>query len=317
MSTPIGYVTGYRTPDGEWQIGFDGRPWQTRAEALADVSAARTDDPSVEWAALTVHAHPASRMRFYLGTHQPGWLSKTAVPLFVSDVRLCVYRTLPRAIGRWALDSGGFSMLSMHGTWAAGPSPREYAARVRRYADEIGGLDWAAIQDWMCEPFIIAKTGLSVAEHQRRTVDSYLELRSIAPDLPFAPVLQGFDLADYVQCAQLYAAAGVDLAAEQVVGVGSVCRRQGTADAARIMAALTEEVPGVQLHGFGVKTSGLGQYGALLSSADSMAWSFNARRSAPMPGCAGHKNCANCLRYALQWRTRVLASLTPIEGVAS
>lgn len=245
-------------------------------------------------------------LRFYLGTHQPGWLVRTAVPLFISDVRLGRYRTLPRAVGRWSLDSGGFSMLSMHGSWSAGPTPREYAARVQRYATEIGGLDWAAPQDWMCEPFITAKTGLTIAEHQARTVGNFLDLRSLGDDLPFVPVLQGFALGDYVRCAQLYAAAGVDLAAEPVVGVGSVCRRQGTTEALQIMTALTAEVPGIRLHGFGVKTDGLARYRHLLASADSMAWSFNARReAAPLPGCTGHKNCANCLRYALAWRNRI------------
>jgi hypothetical protein len=53
---------------------------------------------------------------------------------------------------------------------------------VRRYRDEIGCLDWAAPQDWMCEPFILAKTGLSVREY-RRTVASYLRLTELAPDL--------------------------------------------------------------------------------------------------------------------------------------
>jgi hypothetical protein len=28
-----------------------------------------------------------------------------------------------------------------------------------------------------------------------------------------------------------------------------------------------------------------------------------------MAGCSGHKNCANCLRYALAWRTSVLAEM--------
>lgn len=257
-------------------------------------------------------------MRFYLGTHQPGWLTQTAVPLFVSEVRLSRYRNLPRASGRWALDSGGFSMLSVHGCWSAGPTPRQYTARVRRYVEEIGRLDWAAPQDWMCEPFITSKTGLPVIEHQRRTVANYLELRSLAADLPFVPVLQGFSLSDYLTCVDLYDRAGVDLLAEQVVGVGSVCRRQATGEAAEIMRALTTRLPGVRLHGFGIKTNGLTRYGALLSSADSMAWSYNARREqAPMSGCAGHKNCANCLRYALAWRERVLTGLAPAPWLTS
>jgi hypothetical protein len=67
---------------------------------------------------------------FFLGTHQPGWLGHARIPLFVSDVRLRVYKTLPRAAAPWALDSGGFSELQNHGRWTVGP--REYVARVRR-----------------------------------------------------------------------------------------------------------------------------------------------------------------------------------------
>ena len=106
----------------------------------------------------------------------------------------------------WALDSGAFSELSAYGKWTL--TPEEYVAAVRRYAKEIGHLDWAAPQDWMCEPFILAKTGLSVVEHQRRTIANYLRLKELAPDLPFAPVLQGWDLADYLACAAMYEAAG-------------------------------------------------------------------------------------------------------------
>jgi hypothetical protein len=40
-----------------------------------------------------------------------------------------------------------------------------------------------------------------------------------------------------------------------------------------------------------------------------MAWSAHARRQPPLPGCTSHRNCANCPRYALQWRTRVLATI--------
>jgi hypothetical protein len=52
-----------------------------------------------------------------------------------------------------------------------------------------------------------------------------------------------------------------------------------------------------RLQGFGVKTGGLARYADCLTSADSLAWSFEARRAAPMPGCS-HANCANSLRYA-------------------
>ncbi len=46
--------------------------------------------------------------------------------------------------------------------------------------------------------------------------------------------------------------------------------------------------------------------GAYLESADSMAWSFSARRAPPLPGHS-HKDCANCLEYALRWYEKLIA----------
>jgi hypothetical protein len=247
-------------------------------------------------------------MRFFLGTHQPCWLRRTDVPLFVSDRTLRRYRRLPYAHGPWALDSGGFTELSTHGSWRNGPTPRQYVNRVRRYRDNIGHLAWAAPQDWMCEPFITGITGLTVAEHQRRTVDNFCELRALDDDLPFIPVLQGYRLDDYLTCIDLYRQAGIDLTTYPVVGLGSVCRRQATTEIAHIINAIRDA--GItHLHGFGVKTAGLRRYGHHLISSDSLAWSYAARRDNPLPGCTTHKNCANCMRYAHQWRTQLLTTL--------
>ncbi|MFE3003158.1 hypothetical protein ACFXG4_50525 [Nocardia sp. NPDC059246] len=256
-------------------------------------------------------------MKFYRGTHQPHWLTRTTEALFISDTRLRDRKSFPRAQGEWALDSGGFTQLQKHGSWDS-VSPGEYVARVRRYRDEIGNLEWAAPQDWMCEPIIIhggrigktvfAGTHLSVTEHLHRSVGNLLDLRSLAPDLPIAPTIQGFKRADYELCLDLYAKAGIDLAAEPIVAIGSVCRRQNTREAAEIITAITDAVPGIRLHGFGIKTSGLADYGSLLASSDSTAWSDTAHKEKILlPGCTGHINCANCLRWAFQWREKVLA----------
>jgi hypothetical protein len=167
----------------------------------------------------------------------------------------------------------------------------------------------------MCEPVMLAKTGLTVAEHQRRTVDNFLRLQGLWAGLtddesPFMPVLQGWERDDYLHCAYLYAQAGVDLCDYPIVGLGSVCRRQATAEIGDIVTAVRAAVhPDLPLHGFGVKARGLELYGDQLCTADSMAWSYNARREPPLPGCHGHKNCANCLTYALRWRTTLLRRL--------
>ncbi len=248
--------------------------------------------------------------QFYLGTHMPHWLGLVDIPLFVSHRRLMNRKTFPRALGPWALDSGGFSELQMYGEWRT--TPEEYVAAVRRYRDEIGNLVWAAPQDWMCEPVVIeggqvgpikfVGTGLSVYIHQRRTVANFMRLRRLAPDLPFAPVLQGYTLEDYERCAQMYADAGVDLAAEPIVGVGSVCRRQDSDEIAAVFAHFRDR--GLSLHGFGVKTLGLAKAADVLESSDSMAWSVDGLHT---PGCtASHKTESNCLPFALRWRERVM-----------
>ncbi len=246
---------------------------------------------------------------FFVGTHHPGWLRTAIMPLFISDRRLHTYRTLPRAVSTWALDSGGFTELSRYGTWDHGPAPSQYAARIRRYREEIGHLAWAAPQDWMCEPAITTRTGLTVAEHQRRTIDSVLCLRDLDPGLPVIPVLQGWTVSDYLRCADAYQHAGIHLSTEPLVGLGSICRRQATVHIELIITAL--RACGItRLHGFGVKISGLTRCGALLASADSLAWSYAARHQPPLPGCElRHINCANCPRYAARWYAHVRAEL--------
>ncbi len=237
---------------------------------------------------------------FYLGAHHPHWLAQTEVPLFVSRRRLVERRRLPRASARWALDSGAFSELSIHGRWTV--SAAQYAREARLFSQEIGRFDFAAPQDWMCEPWILEKTGLTLVEHQRRTLRNFLELQELAPEIPWIPVLQGWAVHDYWRHAEMYAASGVDLSRQPLVGVGSICRRQATKTASGILASLAT-IYGLRLHAFGLKTKGLRQSSAYLESADSMAWSMAARRAgATLPGCS-HTSCANCLRFALFWRS--------------
>src|SRR5207244_1080282 len=123
-----------------------------------------------------------------------------------------------------------------------------YVEAVGRYAEEVGNLAWAAPQDWMCE---------------------------LAPALPFIPVLQGWQLQDYLAGAALYEAASIELAGMPLVGLWSVCRRQHTAEVGRIVGTLAGM--GLRLHGFGMKRRGLAAYSGNLISADSLAWSYYAR----------------------------------------
>lgn len=242
-------------------------------------------------------------MKFYVGAHQPHWLARTTMPLMVSHLRLRGIKKLPSAICCWLLDSGGFSVLLKHGKWTI--PPREYAAAAVKYVKEIGALQGAAIQDWMCEPFILKKTGLTIKQHQTLTVNSYHDLMAFAPEVPWFPVLQGYTPDDYKRHVDQYVGSGVDLRSLLRVGVGSVCRRQHSGEIAQLLADLYRQ--GLNLHGFGVKLKGLALAKDYLVSADSMSWSFTARREQPLPGHeVRHKNCANCREYAELWyRTKV------------
>ena len=251
-------------------------------------------------------------MQFYLGTHMPNWLWSVRParwPWFVSRPRLARQRSYQPATVDWALDSGGFTEIKDHGRWRI--DARTYAAEVRRYRDEIGRMRWAAPQDWMCEPTMLKKTGLTVAEHQRRTVDNFLELRHVAADLPIVPALQGWAASDYLRHVEQYDRAGVDLTAEPLVGVGSVCRRARLAPMASLFAQLHAD--GMRLHGFGLKSDGLSRYGWVLDSADSMAWSYAARQErAKSPLCGGFhaaKACNNCRDWAEIWAERATADM--------
>lgn len=261
--------------------------------------------------------------RYFLGAHHPDWLEKYDASMFVSRNSLAGRATLPRARRPWALDSGGFTQLDTRGSWDDVPA-RLYAAEARRFMHEIGSMYFAAPQDWMCEARIVSKTGLCVREHQRRTVENYLRLREYEPDVPWIPVLQGYEPDDYLRHIEDYHRAGLNLFDEcalddanaPCIGIGSICKRKGH-DLTR-MAALLRDLSshGMRLHGFGLSSNAIASVGGLLHTADSMAWSFEARVNRPnamLPTCThvskdGGRTCNNCPAWAMAWRRRVLHS---------
>ena len=164
-------------------------------------------------------------MKFFLGTHMVHWLWTVDVPLFLSQRRLIRNKKLFPAKCQWALDSGGFSELSMYGEWRT--TPDYYLESIKRYHAYIGNLEWAVPQDWMCEPFILEKTKKTIKAHQELTIDSYLYLADKSP-IPIIPVLQGYTLSDYLDHIEMYYKRGIWLHAYDTVGIGSICRPLGT-----------------------------------------------------------------------------------------
>lgn len=231
-------------------------------------------------------------MRFFTGLHQPSD-AKHFDAAFVSVNRLRG-RKGPFQVGDWIMDSGAFTEISTHGHYRH--SVGEYASEIRRWSTN-GRLLAAVAQDWMCEPWIVAKTGLTVERHQRLTVHRYDELlKEDAAGVCILPVLQGYHPEEYVAHIRMY---GERLARGQWVGVGSVCKRNGDPQAiAAVLLAIKRERPDLRLHGFGLKTTALANplVTSLLETADSMAWSFHARKNS--------RN-ANDWREAVRWTASI------------
>lgn len=236
-------------------------------------------------------------MTFYLGIADPSWIARLSVPMFLSIRRLRDRKTLPRALGPWALDSGGFTELVLNGSWTT--RARRYAREVRWIREEIGNLQWAATQDWMNEPVVLQKTGYRIKDHILLTVQNAMALLDAAPELPWAPVLQGWTLDHYEASLDLYERWGINVRLAPACGIGTMCRRQAMDEAVKILTVAKCEWGIPNLHGFGFKLTGLGRAHPFLGSADSMAWSFNGRR---LGG-----NLQNSILHAMAWREKALA----------
>jgi hypothetical protein len=213
-------------------------------------------------------------VRFFCGLHQPSD-ARHFDAVFISVNRLRG-RKGPFAVGDWIMDSGAFTEVSTHGGYRH--SVADYAAEIRRWAGN-GRLLAAVSQDWMCEPWIVERTGLSVLRHQELTIERYDAL--LAEDVAgvyILPVVQGYEPEDYVRHLRMY---GDRLAVGAWVGVGSVCKRNSQPWTIEwVLRAIARERPDLRLHGFGLKATALKSMAVfdLLATADSMAWSFHARK---------------------------------------
>ena len=212
-------------------------------------------------------------VRFFVGVHHPNKADR--VPLAMVSANALRKRRSHFPVGEWLMDSGAFTIVNKHGGYPEGVE--QYAEIIRRFA-HCGILLAAVAQDYMCEPFVLAKTGLTIADHQRLTIERYMDL--VLTDhagVAIMPVLQGYAPEDYVDHVRQY---GCLLEPGMWVGVGSVCKRNARPLSARaVFEAIHAERPDLKLHGFGIKITALHdeRVRELLYSADSMAWSYAAR----------------------------------------
>lgn len=233
-------------------------------------------------------------MKFYLGLQKP-CQTKLVHPIpFMLSIRGIRGRIKHIWGDDWLLDSGGFTEILLHGRYTI--SEDEYIDSIMRHRPKL-----AFCQDWMCEDVMLERTGLTIPEHQERTLESYISLRKHTDRI--APVLQGYTVEDYIAHGLMYVAEGVDMT--QVFGLGSVCRRSCSSEPPVILNALTDEFPGIKIHAFGIKTEAFKYIDVVekIYSADSMAWSYwGRRRPKDCSDCSyERRQCRNCVRCALMW----------------
>ena len=242
--------------------------------------------------------------KIYVGTHNPAharWLPRC----MISANRL-ERRRKPIDSPDWIMDSGAFTRIQSGRGHMAAPDYVEIADRLWN-----PGLAAVVSQDWMCEPHILAETGLSVARHQEMTTARFHTLRLLMPEhVPLMPVIQGWEPADYARHARQMAPW---LSEDAWVGVGSVCRRNADPEAVyAVLDSILDACPDWALHGFGVKSTSLAdpRVADRLYSVDSMAWSFAARRE-------GRGYDANRWEEALDWLERVEVQVCSREEARS
>jgi hypothetical protein len=211
-------------------------------------------------------------MKFFVGMHIPAHADK------VENAFISVNRIRNRKgafpVKNWIMDSGAFTTIAKHGGYIEPVSV--YAEQIKRWKDN-GNLLAAVAQDYMCEPHMLAKTGMTVEQHQKLTVERYDALIAEDTGVYIMPVLQGYDPQDYVNHINMY---GKRLAYGSYVGVGSVCKRNSDPQSiVAVIKTIKQCRSDLRLHGFGVKTTSLAlsEIRDELESADSMAWSFSAR----------------------------------------
>jgi hypothetical protein len=174
------------------------------------------------------------------------------------------------------LDSGAFTILSDYKDY---PETVEDFCEAVLHIASLCNVEAVSSQDFLCDPHFVALTGLSVIEHQRRTIERYDAIRAILPsEITVVPVLQGYEPCEYLEHLAAY---GSRLAPGMRVGIGSLCNRSSKPKLIeQILVPIFDARPDLRYHGYALKTRSLRSsiIQSILSSADSMSWSYAARR---------------------------------------
>ena len=212
------------------------------------------------------------------------------------------------------VDSGGYSFFHRDGVFDQRLD--KYLKFVRRH-----NADYFANRDYPCEPELLKKRGSTTLQNQALTLHNQVELEIFIedeyPDLfnRFVAVLQGWTLDDYIFMADFLNDRGL---LTDLVGIGSVCRRNATSELKSIILGLKEQFPVLNFHGFGIKFDVLkdAEVWDALYSADSMAYQFGLGQSWMRELLAGLSKSDYVLMKLNEWLSKLqdLEKLHHING---
>lgn len=183
----------------------------------------------------------------------------------------------PRCAKVLFVDSGGFSSSFICNGY--NKSDREYLYFVKKTKAK-----YFALRDYPCEPQILRKYNVTVKDQILRTLDNHIKLLDLLEDYLLkakpVPVLQGWEVEDYLFCIDLFREHGLVGNGFDYIAIGSLCRKNTTTQIKKIILTIRKELKdSIKLHCFGTKISVLNDLAVwkAVYSVDSMAWDFNAR----------------------------------------
>jgi len=172
------------------------------------------------------------------------------------------------------LDSGGFSFFTKYS---------EYPFSVKEYVEWIhemqkinnGKVKYVATMDYPCEPSINRKAFSSNKERIEKTVENAIKCFKNEIPAKWIPVLQGYNLDEYVFCLNLYKKHGI---LTDYIAVGSMCKRSNISEIVKIVHEIKKNYKG-KIHLFGLAIKAL-QNKALFDmiySCDTIGYTFASK----------------------------------------
>jgi hypothetical protein len=196
--------------------------------------------------------------------------------------------SLPGHLSYWAADSGGFVAMKLWGTYPYTPD------QYMRWLESVRiAPAWAAIFDFCCEQNLCQTQAYEVfvRDQQERTTEMiyhFWQRYRHTCSFPLVPTIQGSTPESYRRHARQLRPLLEEMQAfygpssEWRVGVGSLCKRTRISDIVDILTVVHQELPGMNLHGWGLKVGAfkakMGVKGKIrvqlpgIKSADSATW---------------------------------------------